>query len=158
MRRTDREITDLNEILAIINKAEVCRVALSDNNDPYIIPLNFGFEPGDPLILYFHCAPKGRKLDIIRQNNKACFEMETDICILSGSKACDWSMQYRSVIGKGLIEIVESEEERSHGLTVLMKHYSGADQFDFNTTLMERMVILKLVVSTISGKEHLSNR
>jgi nitroimidazol reductase NimA-like FMN-containing flavoprotein (pyridoxamine 5'-phosphate oxidase superfamily) len=158
MRRNDREIIDKQEILAIMKKAEVCRVAFSDNNEPYIVPLNFGFEPGNPLVLYFHCAPIGRKLEIIRRNNRACFEMETDTRIIPGKQACDWSMQYRSVIGNGLIEIVESEAERKQGLTMLMKHYAGETNVEFNMSLLKRTIILKLIVSEISGKEHRANK
>jgi nitroimidazol reductase NimA-like FMN-containing flavoprotein (pyridoxamine 5'-phosphate oxidase superfamily) len=154
MRRTDREITDLQEIFDIMKQAEVCHIALSDNNEPYIVPLNFGFEQGDSLVLYFHCAPQGRKLDIIRKNNRACFEVEVDTRVVTGKKACDWSMQYRSVIGNGKLEIVESEVEKIHGLTILKKHYSNEAHFEFNMSLLQRTAILKLVVTSISGKKH----
>lgn len=158
MRRTDREITDLQEIISILKQAQVCRIALSNSNIPYIVPLNFGFQPGNPMILYFHCAPQGRKLDIIRHNNRACFEVEVDTKIIAGNKACDWSMQYRSVIGSGRIEIVESGEEKIHGLNILMEHYAGGGTFNYNPKLLGRMVVLKLAVDEITGKEHLEGR
>jgi uncharacterized protein len=158
MRRTDREITDIQEILEVLKQAEVCRIALIDNDIPYIVPLNFGFETSNPLVLYFHCAPQGRKLDIIRKNNKVCFEVEVDTKIISGIKACDWSMEYRSVIGFGVIQILESMEEKIHGLSVLMKHYSDTAGFEFDPNLLNRTTILKLFVSEISGKEHITRR
>ena len=78
MRRTDRKISRTDEIESIIKKADVCRIALVDGNRPYIIPMNFGYEKSKPSKIYFHCASDGRKLDLIRKNNNACFEMDTD--------------------------------------------------------------------------------
>jgi uncharacterized protein len=157
MRRTDREISDPKEILLIMKQAQVCRIAISDNNLPYIVPLNFGIQPGNPMVLYFHCAPQGRKLDIIRRNNRACFEVEINTKIITGKEACDWSMQYRSVIGFGRLEIVQSDEEKIHGLNVLMEHYAGDGPFEYDPKLLARMVVLKLIVEEISGKEHILN-
>ena len=62
MRRKEKEITTRAVIDAIIRQARVCRLALSEDNQPYVVPLCFGYENDT---LYFHCAPKGRKLDII---------------------------------------------------------------------------------------------
>ncbi|MDF2587373.1 MAG: pyridoxamine 5-phosphate oxidase family protein, partial [Anaerocolumna sp.] len=42
MRRTDREITDLNQIVDIMKRCDVCRLAFFDKEYPYIVPLNFG--------------------------------------------------------------------------------------------------------------------
>ena len=44
MRRKDREITDFDEIVSIIKRCDVCRLALNDEEFPYIVPLNFGLE------------------------------------------------------------------------------------------------------------------
>ncbi len=157
MRRNDREIINRAELIAILKQAEVCRIALSDHDTPYIVPLNFGIQDGNPLVLYFHSAPVGRKLDIIRNNNKACFEVETDTKVVVQTKACSCSMQYRSVIGVGHIEIVSGEQEKKHGLDMIMKHYTNEEHFDYDPRVMERTVILKLVVEEISGKEHFVN-
>ena len=43
MRRNEKEIKDLSVIESIIKKAKVMRLALCDGNQPYIIPLNFGY-------------------------------------------------------------------------------------------------------------------
>lgn len=92
MRRSDRQINNVEEIHEILNKALVCRLALSDNGQPYLVSLNFGVEFSVPLKIYFHCALEGRKIDIIRNNNKACFQTDTDTEIYSGPVACNWGM------------------------------------------------------------------
>ena len=74
MRRKDKEITDIKEIEEIIKKADCCRIALVDNDEPYIVPVNFGYERNT---LYFHGALEGRKAEIIRKNNNICFELNS---------------------------------------------------------------------------------
>jgi nitroimidazol reductase NimA-like FMN-containing flavoprotein (pyridoxamine 5'-phosphate oxidase superfamily) len=66
MRRKDREVTDMNEIIEIIKKCDVCRLAFFDKEYPYIVPLNFGYSyDGAKLELYFHGANAGKKLELL---------------------------------------------------------------------------------------------
>ena len=77
MRRSDREIKDFDEIIEVINKCDVCRLAINDGDYPYIVPMNFGFNIEDgKVVLYFHCASEGKKLELLRKNNKVAFEMD----------------------------------------------------------------------------------
>ena len=127
MRRSDREISDFQEIEKIIRKADVCRIALANDNIPYIVTMNFGYVNDPAKMLYFHCANEGRKLKMIQQNNYVCFEMDTDHQINKGIRACDWGMKYSSVVGYGNIHIVKGEEERAAGLNSIMTHYGGPE-------------------------------
>lgn len=55
MRRKDREISDFDEIIEVIKKCDVCRIALNDDGFPYVVPLNFGLDVQDGnVFLYFH--------------------------------------------------------------------------------------------------------
>ncbi len=67
MRRNDSEITDRKDIDGIIRRCRVCRLAMCDGSQPYIVPLSFGY---DGSFLYFHTAREGRKIDIIKRNKK----------------------------------------------------------------------------------------
>ena len=79
MRRKDREITDFHEIIEIIKKCDVCRIALNDEEFPYIVPLNFGLDvEGEQVYFYFHAAMEGKKLELIEKDNRATFEMDCD--------------------------------------------------------------------------------
>lgn len=63
MRRADREITDFDELIAVMRGCDVCRLALHDEPYPYILPLNFGLEvDGETVRLYFHGADTGRSM------------------------------------------------------------------------------------------------
>ena len=153
MRRNEREISEIQEIEDIISKAEVCRIALADNNMPYIVALNFGYskEPGNKL--FFHCASEGKKLAMIRKNNFVCFQMDIEHKLYSGSKGCDWGMKYRSVVGFGTITEVKGSRERKAGLDCIMSHYGGSGEYSYDDHVLSRTTILCLEIKEMTGKK-----
>ena len=155
MRRKERELSSTSDIESIINDCDVCRIGLFDGEMPYIVALNFGYMPGSPAMFYFHCAPEGRKIDIIRSNNGVCFQMDTSHRLTGGEMACDYTMSYRSITGEGTIHIAEDEDERQAGLNCVMNHYTGKSDFTFRPKVMERTTILRLEIESISAKEAL---
>jgi len=76
MYRRDQEITDRIEMDRIIHTAMVCRLGLSDDGQPYVVPLNFGY---DGSVVYMHSARQGRKLEIISRNPRVCLEFDGGI-------------------------------------------------------------------------------
>ncbi|MDR2444531.1 MAG: pyridoxamine 5'-phosphate oxidase family protein [Spirochaetaceae bacterium] len=155
MRRKDREITDINEKIKIIDKNKVCRLALSESDQPYIVPLNYGYSfENDTLTLYFHGANKGRKLQIVSKNKAACFEIDCDGALIEGDKACEYGYAYKSIIGTGKIVIVDTADEKMNGLNELMKHQTGKDQvYRFDEKTLEHVTVYKMVVGEFTGKE-----
>lgn len=155
MRRKDREITELDRIVEIIKKSNVCRVAFLDEEYPYIVPLNFGFDiQSKKIILYFHCAKEGKKISLIQKNNKVCFEMDCSNNLIEGEKACDYTMHYESVIGYGTIEIA-SDSEKMTGLRALMKQYTPREDLSYDERAVNAVTVLKLTVDKITGKVYL---
>ena len=151
MRRKDREITDFHDIMDIMNKCDTCRLAFFDQEYPYIVPLNFGVNIEDgQLYLYFHSANQGTKLDLIRQNNKATFEMDCEHNIILYDERMSCTMGYASVIGHGEIEFVD-EDDKYKALKILMKHYHHED-FQFNTKMMKVTTVFRLKVLDMVGK------
>lgn len=148
MRRKEKEITDFNQIESIIKKAKVCRLGLSLNDIPYVFPMSFGYEDN---IFYFHCASSGKKLDIIKENKNACIEIEEGVEIMQSDDACNWSVKYKSIIGSGKIEIMESLEEKQKAMDILMAQYSE-DHFNIPTQAIEKTTMFKLVTDKITGK------
>ena len=152
MRRKDREITDMKEILKIIGKCEVCRLALFDEEHPYIIPLNFGFSYEDErLKLYFHGAKEGKKLDLIKRNPKAAFEMDCSHELVTGPEACDYSMNYESVCGNGTITLLD-QSNTEFALRRLMKQYTDDADLKFNEAHLNAVAVFELSVENITGK------
>lgn len=151
MRRADREVTDREDIIAIMRKCDVCRIALNDEGYPYILPLNFGMAVTDETIeLYFHGALEGTKYDLIKKDNRASFEMDCEHRLVTEMERGSCTMEYESVIGQGHIEMV-SNEEKEHALHILMKQYHQED-FAFNKAVIPNTNVFKLVVSKVTAK------
>jgi nitroimidazol reductase NimA-like FMN-containing flavoprotein (pyridoxamine 5'-phosphate oxidase superfamily) len=153
MRRADREILNFNEVEEIIRKADVCRIAIANDNFPYIVTMNFGYTTDLQPSIYFHCAREGKKLDMIARNNHVCFEMDTDHKIYSGKKGCDWGMKFSSVLGYGNIFIVTEKSEKISGLNCIMKHYSGEVEHQYDEKVFENTTVLRLDIIEMTGKK-----
>lgn len=151
MRRKEKEITDKQEIEAILHKAEVCYLSFAKGDTPYVIPVNFGYEDG---FIYIHCACEGRKLEMIRDNKRVCFATHVDAEIYDrGDVACQWGTTYRSVIGYGDADITHGFKQKKHALDVIMKHYSGRESFEYNEHWMENVAIIGIEITEMTGKK-----
>lgn len=156
MRRFEREITDLKEILEILNSFECIRLGFNAEDYPYIIPMNFGFKlDNDKIILYFHGAKEGRKAEIIKKGIKtglkAAFEADRAIRVSGKDTACSFTMKYESIMGGGVIELIENSDEKLEALKEIMKHYTK-ENLEFNPAVVERTMVFKLIVNEISAK------
>lgn len=157
MRRKDREITEWKDIIHIMEKCDVCRLALNDEGYPYILPLNYGMEVvNDEITLYFHGALEGKKYELMEKDNRASFEMDCShrLVMDKGSGSC--TMEYESVIGRGIMEIVP-EEEKYDALCVLMRHYHQ-EEFPFNRAVMPQTTVFKLTVEKAAGKRRMKKK
>lgn len=149
MRRSDKEITDNKIIETILAKSDICRLGIADTDVPYIVPLNYGYSDGK---LYFHSSPQGRKIELLRKNNKVSFEIEYGSEIIRGDRPCNWTARYRSVMGTGQIEISDDIAEVRKGLDIIMNHY-GSSNNTYDPNILKRIVILKLHIESISAKQ-----
>ena len=149
MRRKEQEVKNRSDIEAIIRNGVVCRLALSENDRPYIVPLNFGYKDNT---LYFHGAKEGKKIDMIRKNPNVCFEIDANVSIVEADDACFWGVQYQSVIGFGRAVIVENEKEKESALGIIMKHYSNRD-FQFDEKMVRATAVIKVPIESMTGKQ-----
>ena len=148
MRRAEKEIKDRKEIDDIIRQSRVCRLAMTEGDQPYVLPLNFGY---DGTCLYFHCADQGRKLEILRKNPKVCFVFDHLEKIKKNAQACEWGAAFASVIGEGVARILEPSEEKIKGLSAVMAQYSGRS-FEFSPEALERTAVIRVTISNLTGK------
>lgn len=152
MRRKDREIRDKKLQKEILENAEAIRIAFAVNNEPYIVAMNFGFEWESELRIYLHCAREGKKIDMLEQNNTICFQTDTDHLLVVDAQSCRWGMNYASIVGKGTISIVEDDEERIHGLELLMKNYGKKGKNTFAAEMLRAIHVLRIDVTEITAK------
>ncbi|MFZ2411849.1 MAG: pyridoxamine 5'-phosphate oxidase family protein [Candidatus Methanoperedens sp.] len=149
MRRKDKEIKDIEEIESIIGKSNVCRIALSENNSPYIIPVCFGYKDN---CLYFHSANAGKKIDIIKKNNNICFEFDDYSGLLISENPCDWDIKYYSVIGFGKASFIKDFDEKIKALNIIIEHYSDSS-YEFSKKFIDAVTIIKVEIENITGKK-----
>ena len=149
MRRQDREITDRDQIDAIIRACPVCHLGLVDDGQPYVVPVSFGY---DGRHVFFHSSTLGRKIDILQRNNRVCVEFEINDGLITGPQACDWTTAYRSVIGVGTAELVADPAEKREGLAVLMAQYADGP-FTFGDQMVQRTAVVRVTLESVTGKQ-----
>jgi uncharacterized protein len=148
LRRKDKQVKNHEEVEAILKRASVLRIALHDEPFPYLVPVNFGYADG---WVYFHSASEGKKIDLIKKNNRVCFETEADFGLIRGDIPCHWSARYASVIGFGRVHLIEDPEGKKKGLGVILRHYS-VDTLEIPDTSLARIVVIGIEVESMTGK------
>ena len=152
MTKRERQITDQAQILHILDTAKVLHLGLCVNNEPYVVPMNYGYiEEKGKLVLYLHSAVQGKKLDMIRANPNVFFEMDCDRMPFESKLPCQYGMVYSSIMGRAVATIVEDVEEKKRAMTILMKTQSGKD-FEFNDRLVSMVAVVRLDVSEYTAK------
>ncbi|MGN1405015.1 MAG: pyridoxamine 5'-phosphate oxidase family protein [Erysipelotrichaceae bacterium] len=153
MRKVNREVKDRNEIVEIIRKGRICHLCINDDVYPYIVPLNYGYEViDDELYLYFHSAMEGRKIELLRNNNKVSFEIETDNYEKYDENKLMCTEYYESVIGQGEVFFIEEDKKRI--LDLIMNHYYPEGDKAYNLEVISRTLVYGLKVRIITGKRH----
>lgn len=153
MTRRELEITEITEILKIMDEAKVLHLGLADEGWPYVVPMNYGYEYTDGhMVLYLHGATKGYKFDVIAKNPHVSFALETDTQPFEGRVACQYGMAYKSVMGRGIATLVEDTKEKEKAMSVLMKHQTGKE-FSFDEKLVSIVNVIRIDVKEFTAKE-----
>ena len=152
MTKRELQITDEGHIRHILDTAKVLHLGLAVDNEPYVVPMNYGYtmEEGK-LVLYLHSALKGKKLDMMRANPKVFFEMDCDLAPFEGEKPCQYGLVYSSVMGRGTASIVEDVEEKIKAMEILMKTQTEKD-FEFNERLVSIVAVIRIDVAEYTAK------
>ena len=154
MRRTDREVTDPAAIDAIIRESPCCRLGLRDGEGVYLVPMSFGFTNVEgQRTFYFHSAPVGHKLDLLRQDLPVAFELDSLLEITEGPIACKYSARYQSVIGQGRVRFLQTREDKRMALIEIMRQNTGKDGWTFPDEMVDRVAVFALDVQSITAKQ-----
>ena len=152
MTKRELQVTDPQQIQAILDTAKVLHLGLCVDNEPYVVPMNYGNTMEDgKLVLYLHCATQGKKLDMIRANPRVFFELDCDRMPFEGDKPCQYGLVYSSVMGRGTARILEDTEEKIRAMTLLMKTQTGKD-FDFTDRLVSIVSVIRIDVAEYTAK------
>ncbi|MGD0079255.1 MAG: pyridoxamine 5'-phosphate oxidase family protein [Methanoregula sp.] len=150
MRRKDREITDPAEMESILAESSVCRLALADGGEPYVVPLCFGYRDR---VLYFHSAGEGKKIAMLRKNPRCCVEVDRYEGPLRDASPCKWEVRYKSVICTGTARIMDTYEEKRTGLNCILRQYGGTE-YSFSEKEMERVCVVRVDILGMTGKKY----
>ncbi len=152
MTKREYRLTDPEQIERILCAAKVLHLGMAVDNEPYVVPMNYGhtFEDGK-LVLYLHSAVRGKKLEMLRKNPNIFFELDCDRVPFAGKVACQYGLSYYSVMGKGRATIVEDVEEKKRAMSVLMKTQTGGD-FTFEDRLVSIVAVIRIDVTEYTAK------
>jgi len=149
MRRREQEITDKSVIESILERATVCRIGLCDQDTPYVVPVVFGYKDNR---LYFHSAREGKKIAILKRNNRVCFEVDIAQELVPSEAPCKWSVKYLSVIGFGKAFFVNGAREKREALNIIMEHYSRRS-YEYPAEAIAEVTIIRVEIDTMTGKQ-----
>ena len=154
MRRSDREVTDINIIEEILKECKTCHVAMVDDGAPYAVPLSYGYKilDGRVLELYFHSAFEGRKIDILRHDNRVCFEISYEGESVHPENPCSSGYYFGSVIGFGEAVFIDDVTEKCNALSLMFKHQAGKD-VAFTAAQAQGVCVFKIVSADFTGKK-----
>ena len=152
MTKRERQVTDPQQIMKILDEGKVLHLGLAVNNEPYVVPMNYGYTNQDgKLVIYLHSAVRGKKLDMIQANPRVFFEIDCDLQPFEGVLPCQYGMVYSSVMGKGIATIVEDVEEKKKAMSILMKTQTGKD-FTFDDRLVSIVAVIRIDVEEYTAK------
>lgn len=138
-----RLIQDPQRIETILSKAKFIRIALSDAETPYIVPMSFGYLDN---AIYLHSSQKGKKIEMIKKNPKVCFEADIETEVMTAEDPCKYNVRYISVIGHGQAKFLEDYSEKVKGLTVLSEHYREEGPFEFEEWKVNRLCVIMIEI------------
>ena len=152
LTKRERQVTDPQQILHILDTAKVLNLGLSVNDEPYVVPMNYGYVMEDgKLTLYLHSAVKGKKLDMIQANPRVFFSMDCDRMPFEGRVACQYGLVYSSIMGSGTATLVDDVEEKKRAMSILMKTQTGGD-FTFEDRLVTIVTVIRIDVAEYTAK------
>lgn len=145
-------IQSKEEMYAIIDACEVCYVAMTDlEGKPYLLPFNFGRKDN---VIYLHCGPEGKKLNILREKPAVCISFSNGYSLYNQHEkvACSYGMMFRSVLVYGNVEFLEDYQQKIDVLNIVMKQYVKKD-FSYSEPAVNNVVVMKIEIKEMTGKK-----
>jgi len=149
MRKQLREITDKEEIKDLFRNTDVIRLGISDDKQPYVVPVSFGFDWSDEQpTFYFHGAREGKKFELLKKC--LCGWGGENIFKKKKKPAASVTCLYESFIAIGRCRLLDGGEAE-RGLKKILEHCGYAE-----TAVPEKCAantaVFEIAVEQISGK------
>lgn len=150
MRRKDKEIIDCHLIERILAEAHIIRLAMVDEDEPYLVAMNYAYIDG---YLYMHSAKEGSKIEILKKNNKVAFQTEIGVELILEEENCSCGTRYMSVFGRGRAFFIDEGKEKIQALDAIMTKYAKRVAFEYPTEVFDITVVIKVEIESITGKK-----
>ncbi|MDR4507570.1 MAG: pyridoxamine 5'-phosphate oxidase family protein [Candidatus Brocadiaceae bacterium] len=152
MRRSDKEITDRDEISDILTSVMTGRLGTCADDIPYIVPMNFAYDR-ETCRIFLHCANEGKKLENIKVNRNVCFEVEEVARVIVKEPTCASSVAYRSVILFGTVKALLDLGAKDRALQKLAEKYAPQNlKAPFTDAMLKRTHVLEIEIREITAK------
>jgi len=144
-------IENREEIDKIIRACKTCYLAMSDNDFPYVLPMNFALD-GNSVIM--HSAQSGRMWETLKRNPNVCINwiIGEDLAWQDVKVGCSYRVKSKSVLVEGKVEFVDDFDEKTRCMNLMMSQYSDRE-FKFSKPAIENVGIIKVAIKKISAKE-----
>ncbi len=144
-------IEDKQRIESVIQACEVCFAGFTDlEGNPYVIPMNFGYENG---VVYLHSGPEGGKIKMLERNNRICitFSHGHKLVYQHAKVGCSYSMRSESAMCRGKVEFIEDGDEKRKALDIIMRHYTE-NEVAYSDPAIRNVRVWKVAVEQMTGK------
>jgi len=139
-----------DEIEDLLSRVLVGRLGTCRDDQPYVIPVCFAYYKGR---IYFHCAPKGRKMEVMEANPRVCFQVDEHRLVPS-STPCNFTMHYRSVLVFGRVRFLTDLKEKLKILKIMVDKYASAKLAKpLDEAMTHQVEVGEITIEEISGKK-----
>lgn len=134
----------------ILLDAQYLRLGLCSDNKPYIVPISFGYKNKS---IYLHSSRKGTKINLIKQNENVCFEVDIFYEALPSDEPCSYYMKYQSVVGYGTATILEDENEIKDGLKIVIDRYHNKE-YCIDDLNLKKVAVIRIDIDDLHGRQY----
>ena len=154
MHKEARRISDKEMLCAVLDLSRYCVVALHDEPYPYVVPMNFGYVWEEKLVVYFHMAIEGHRIELIKKNPNVSINVCSFLDRRGFAPFRKENHDYRSVsiFGKAEIILPDNEEEFLKGMSALNVHNDRPPATEMIPIFKNRLFVLKVTADIVTGK------
>lgn len=138
---------DMETVRTIFDRTDVLWLALTDENGPYCVPVNFVELENT---IYIHSGKRGRKYEILRQEGPVSFSCSVDMELKKKETACSMGYRFKSVVGFGTSRLAAGEEARK-GLDALVMKFAG-QHLPYSDRELDGVVMFAIDITSVNAR------
>ena len=131
----------------ILSQGLVAHVGFIQDKQPFVIPMSYHYDAGEPGYLYLHGSIKSRALNHLASGAPVCVTVTLTDGLVYSRKAMNHSMNYRSVVLFGRAREVTDAVEKSALFDRMVQRYFPGRHVgrDYNALPAEDLGVTALV-------------